>query len=115
MCATEQERESFIDYDGKHGLRNELINILNASLNGNKRIKILKGGNVGIGIYPNEYDKSQVLYSLRECDNICFFGDKYSKDGNDYELITHHRVTGYPVNSVYDTLKILKKFCNDKL
>ena len=110
MVATTDERKYFMNIDTKQHIRKHLIQILqqkSIELDIYEKVKILEGGSVGIGIYPIEYGKSQVLESLIEYENICYFGDKYSVDGNDYELIVHDKIKGFPVNSVEETIKIL--------
>jgi phosphomannomutase len=111
MVALEEERNYFIELDKKQNIRKTLIELLvnkAIELQINNQVKILEGGSVGIGIYPVEFGKSQVLNYLMDYTNISYFGDKYTKDGNDYELITNISVKGYPVDSPLDTLNILK-------
>jgi len=74
-------------------------------------ISITEGGSVGIAIYPKEFDKIQVLDTITKEDysEIHYFGDKYEKDGNDYNIINDKRVIGHCVNSPNDTIEILKK------
>lgn len=110
MSAHEIERKYFIELDKKQNIRKQLLNLLIEKANQleiQDKIQILEGGSVGIGIYPVEYGKSQVLNSLTEYNDIKYFGDKYTPDGNDYEIITHNKIKGYPVDSVSDTLNIL--------
>lgn len=110
MNANQNEREYFINLDNNLGLRQELLTILNnksKELGIQDRIKILEGGSVGIGIYPSECGKIQVLDYLTQYSDISYFGDKYTKNGNDYDIITSTKIKGYPVNGVDDTKKIL--------
>ncbi len=114
MCANQEERDYFIEIDKKENIRKKLINILREQkyIQG---ITVLEGGSVGIGIYPNEYDKIQVLDVLDEYinnSNISYFGDKYTEEGNDYKLLTDNRIKGYPVNNLQETKNILKKLIN---
>jgi phosphomannomutase len=111
MVATEEERKYFIALNKKHGYILELLALLQAKalemdiLSG---LSICKGGEVGIAIYPLEYDKVQVLDTLlTEYDTIHYFGDKFDSDGNDYKLITNPNVIGHKVTCVEDTLEIL--------
>jgi len=118
MVATNKEREYFINIDKEQNIRKNLLQLLknkSIELNINEKVEILEGGSVGIGIYPKEYGKSQVLESLIDYKNISYFGDKYTIDGNDYELITHNDITGYPVNSVEETIKILENLLESKI
>jgi phosphomannomutase len=112
MVALEEERKYFIQLDKKQNIRKTLIDLLvnkAQELQINNQVKILEGGAVGIGIYPVEYGKAQVLDSLSDYTDISYFGDKYTPDGNDYELISHQKIKGYPVDSIEDTTNILKK------
>jgi phosphomannomutase len=102
--------ETFIDLDKKQNIRKNLIDLLvkkAIQLEINNKVKILEGGSVGIGIYPVEYGKAQVLDFLSDYNDISYFGDKYTQDGNDYELITHTKIKGYPVDSIANTANIL--------
>lgn len=110
MCATQEERKYFMDLDKKYNYRENLINILknkSIELNINNELDILEGGSVGIGIYPKEWDKTQVLDYLDKSCEIFYFGDKYTTAGNDYRLLNNDIVKGYPVDCPEDTLKIL--------
>jgi phosphomannomutase len=113
MTATHEERTVFIELDRQHNYRKELIAILKATA---QEIGILddvvisEGGMVGIGLYPREYDKVQVVECVRDAyDEIHYFGDKYETDGNDYHLLHHESVIGHNVDSVEDTLRELQK------
>jgi phosphomannomutase len=74
------------------------------------KIDICFGGSVGIALYPSKWNKVQVLnwIDLTQYDSIHYFGDKYLPDGNDYQLINHYQVIGHSVDSLEQTLKILK-------
>ena len=113
MTATHEERTVFIELDRSRNYRNELIAILKATA---QEIRILddvvisEGGMVGIGLYPREYDKVQVVECIRgDYDEIHYFGDKYEMDGNDYHLLHHASVIGHKVDCAEDTLQKLKK------
>jgi phosphomannomutase len=111
MCALEEERKYFIDLDKEQNIRQKLIDLLiekATQLGIQDHVQILEGGSVGIGIYPEEYGKKQVLEHLVDYDNISYFGDKYTPNGNDHELITHEKIIGYPVDSIDNTFNILK-------
>lgn len=114
MSANSEERNYFIDYDKKYNIRKELLKLLHnkaVELNIFDEVSITEGGSVGIAIYPKEFDKIQVLDTITKDDyyEIHYFGDKYEKDGNDYNIINDERVIGHCVNSPHDTMKILKK------
>jgi phosphomannomutase len=114
MVATQEERSYFMKLDQEFGYRQLLLQKLkehSEQLGVSDKITICEGGRVGIAIYPNEYDKVQVLDVLvGKYEEIHFFGDKYAEDGNDHHLIKDSRVIGHPVDSLEDTKEILKKF-----
>ena len=116
MSATQQERKEFLNLDQIHKYRETLLKLLinkEQELNKNQRkIDIVYGGSVGISIYPSEYDKVQVLEHLdiNKYEEIHYFGDKYLKDGNDYQLLNNRLVIGHPVDSLEDTQKELQNY-----
>jgi phosphomannomutase len=115
MSALQEERKIFMELDKKYNYRKNLINILKTKaieLKIENELDILEGGDVGIGIYPREYDKEQVLESLSNniYKEIFYFGDKYTKSGNDYRLLNNKRVNGFNINSPEDTIFHLQKF-----
>lgn len=112
MVAMDSERKYFIERDKQYKYRSNLINILKnkaGELNILDQLTICEGGEVGIGIYPKEYDKTQVLEHLDEYSEIHYFGDKYEKNGNDHNIINHKKVIGHPINNVEETLNILNE------
>jgi phosphomannomutase len=111
MDATQEEREYFMNLDKQKNYRKKLLDGLkesSCSLGVDDKLDILEGGCVGIGIYPKEYDKIQVLEYLKEYKKIYYFGDKYQEGGNDYQIINHKSVIGYGVDSVNMTKKFLR-------
>ena len=65
-------------------------------------------GTVGVGIYPKEYDKVQVVDCVKEEYKVIhYFGDKYEEDGNDYHLLNHKLIIPHRVNSLEDTIQEL--------
>ena len=111
MSATEEERNYFIELNKKHEYILKLLTLLKdkaLKIGICSEISICRGGEVGIAIYPVEYDKIQVLDSLLdEYDKIIYFGDKFDVDGNDYKLINNSNVIGHKVTCIEDTIKIL--------
>lgn len=106
LQATLPEREQFIKLDQEHKYREKLYKLLHA--NNIAGISINYGGQVGIGIYPAEWDKAQVVnYFPDDNYKIHYFGDKYNVDGNDYTIIHHSRVIGHKVNTPDETMKLL--------
>lgn len=111
MVANDEERKMFIEKNKERNYRRDLIHILKGKayeLEMDDEITICEGGEVGIGIYPVEYDKTQVLeHLLDKYNEIHYFGDKYEKNGNDHNIINHKSVVGHPVNNVNETIDIL--------
>jgi phosphomannomutase len=111
MVANDEEREMFIEKNKERNYRGELIHTLKEKafeLEIHNEITICEGGEVGIGIYPVEYDKTQVLeHLLDKYNEIHYFGDKYEKNGNDHNIINHKSVIGHPVNNINETIFIL--------
>jgi phosphomannomutase len=112
MVATDEERANFIEKDKINGYRTTLLNILREeaiSLGISETIDITYGGTVGLAIYPKKWNKVQVLETIRTdfYEKIYYFGDKYEKDGNDYELIINPDVIGVCVDSLNDTKHFL--------
>ena len=116
MCANEEERKYFLELDKKYNFRKDLLELL---INKSRELKIIdnidivEGGSVGIAIYPKEHDKIQVLEYLIEYNEIHYFGDKYYKNGNDYNIINDKRVIGHCVNNPIDTINIIKKYLTE--
>jgi phosphomannomutase len=111
MCATQKERDDFIYLDNKNKYRQQLLQILQnlaKQMKIEKDLVIAEGGSVGIGIYPKEWDKTQVLEWL-PYKTIHFFGDKYEENGNDFYLINHPQVHGHPVKNPKDCLDLLEQ------
>ena len=115
MSATNEEREYFKNIDKKEKIREQLLKILineSIKLNIQDEVSILEGGSVGVSIYPVEYDKIQILDTIKKenYNNIFYFGDKYLPSGNDYKLLNHQYINGYKINKKEETFDILKKF-----
>ena len=79
------------------------------------QIDICLGGSVGIAIYPSKWNKVQVLdwigldrQAQTNHNQIHYFGDKYLPDGNDYKLIVHPDIIPHPVDTLEQTLCVLK-------
>ena len=109
MQATNSERERFMDLDKKYAYRERLMNIL-IEYNTSTQLDILLGGSVGIAIYPKEWNKVQVLHTIKKSDydSIYYFGDRYLENGNDYALLHADGVTGIKVDSPEDTIQYLQ-------
>ena len=99
MQATPSERKNFIQLDSVHNYRTTLLSILKKDAGNDDSLEITLGGSVGIGIYPKEWNKGQVLKYISEYDTIYYFGDKYLPNGNDYPLLFNDRVNGICVDN----------------
>jgi len=115
MVATLEERAQFIELNNMHNYRKRLITMLKNKaweLKIENDIVIAEGGTVGIGIYPKEYDKVQVMAVIQPFgyEKIHYFGDKYEEDGNDYHLLNHKDIIPHRVDSLEDTMRELDNF-----
>lgn len=118
MTATPDERECYIGLDKRHRYRRELIGILRERAKKfgiEDKVTICEGGSVGISIYPERWDKVQVLdrIPLDTYDRVYYFGDKYDEDGNDHKIINDLRITGIRVNSPKDTDEFLSEVLSE--
>jgi hypothetical protein len=114
MVATLEERARFIELNNMHNYRKRLITLLKNKaweLKIENDIVVAEGGTVGVGIYPKEYDKVQVMGVIQVFgyEEIHYFGDKYEEDGNDYHLLNHKDIMPHRVDSVEDTMRELDK------
>lgn len=110
LAANQEERRYFIEIDKLKGYKYDLLHKLRdkaKTIGIFESVDIVVGGSVGIGIYPKEWDKVQVVDYLKG--DICYFGDRYKPDGNDHRLLNHLRVKGFSINTTEDTLRILEK------
>ena len=112
MVATLEERAQFIEINNKLNYRKSLISLLKNKaweLKIENEIVIAEGGTVGVGIYPKEYDKVQIMEVIQpfRYEEIHYFGDKYEEDGNDYHLLNHKDIIPHRVNNLEDTIREL--------
>lgn len=117
MSATIEERKTFLYIDSYNNYKEELLHLLinkATELNIINNIDIVYGGSVGIAIYPKEYDKIQVLDHIdrEKYTEIHYFGDKYLQTGNDYKLLNNENIIGHNIDSLDDTVEILKHLNN---
>lgn len=106
MSANEEERQMFLQLDAQHHYIDRLLTLLQDQ--SPQGLDVVRGGSVGITIYPTEWDKEQVLAFYPENTmKIHYFGDKYEAGGNDYRLLHHPRILGHAVDSPDHTLNIL--------
>lgn len=114
MQATDYERNIFMEQDKKYNLRKKLLSKLKL-LNVDNSLEIVLGGNVGIAIYPKEWNKSQVIEYLMEktlisFNKIYYFGDRTEPDGNDYPIYSHPLINGFSVKKYHDTIDLIEKY-----
>jgi phosphomannomutase len=108
-CSAE-ERAEFAKYDLIHDVRRKMIKSLSKEFE-SENIDVLLGGQIGIGLHPKKWDKSYILSmaKIEKYEDVQFFGDRCTPDGNDYPLYSHKDITGHFVKSPTDTLNILNK------
>lgn len=115
MQASDKERQQFIVEDNLYHYRDRILKILKDTIRPDfkEKIDVKIGGSTGIAIIPTEWNKSQVMKSIaiNDYEKILFFGDKYKKDGNDYDLIQYEAVnfSGICVDTPEDTRMFLDK------
>ena len=115
MSANDIERKYFMEIDKTDKIRENLIKILYdecKKMGIHDKLSINIGGSVGIAIYPVENDKVQVLDYLKKSndyDEIYYFGDKFEKGGNDYEIIKKLGNRGFKINNIEDSYNIIKE------
>jgi phosphomannomutase len=115
LTANETERKEYMELDKQNHYRTTLLESLKnlaTSLGIENQVAIVEGGSVGIAIYPSEWDKIQILdyFHADKYEKIYYFGDKYEPNGNDYQILNHPRVKGFPVNNYQDTIQYLRQF-----
>jgi len=83
--ASHEDRAAWKKLDIKHNIRESLLDAyFRAPIYENVEVKL--GGSTSFDIYPAGWDKSLVLRSFNQEDDIWFIGDKCSHHGNDKEI-----------------------------
>jgi len=83
--ANHNDRSRWKVLDNKYKIRDSLLETyFSAPIYEDVEVKL--GGSTSFDIYPNGWDKSFVLRSFNQEDNIWFIGDRCQKNGNDKEL-----------------------------
>jgi phosphomannomutase len=100
--ATQEQREHYYKWDKRKQERKRLAVLTMVKF---PQIDVKIGGEISMDIYPTGLDKRQSVNYLREREpdkRICFFGDKTTKNGNDYSVVISladndkvHSVTNY--------------------
>lgn len=105
---SQNERDDFEAFDNEHKIRQTMIGHLREHFR-QLNFDYSVGGQISFDVFPKGNNKTFCLDYLTEFeDNIHFFGDKYEKGGNDYEIYIDSRVKSHAVKSYYDTIKICK-------
>jgi len=107
---SKQERADFAEYDLIHNVRSKMIKAYMDEFE-KDGVVALMGGQIGVGVHPNGWDKSYILKmaNIEKYEDIHFFGDRCTPTGNDYPLYSHKDINGHFVKSPECTLKILNE------
>ncbi|VDN01053.1 unnamed protein product [Thelazia callipaeda] len=105
---TQEERLQFVDYDMKHGIRQEFVEKLRNFTKG-WNLSVCIGGQISIDVFPCGWDKTFCLRFLTDFQSIHFFGDKTSPGGNDYDLFINPKIKGHTVLNPKDTMEQVRK------
>ena len=108
LCS-QAERLAFEAYDKEHGIRQQMVNALEAEFS-EYGLQFAIGGQISIDVFPRGWDKTFCLRHLanESFETVHFFGDRTSPGGNDYELFSHEEVIGHTVTSPEDTISQLR-------
>ena len=107
---SKQERAEFAEYDLVHNVRAKMIKAYTDEF-AKDGVVALMGGQIGVGVHPNGWDKSYILQfvNLNEYKSVSFFGDRCTPTGNDYPLFSHKDIKGHFVKSPEHTMSFLEK------
>lgn len=108
-----EERLNFIEYNKTNNILRNVVKELKPLLEP-FNLDVLLGGSIGVGIHPKGWDKSYTLQFLDfdKYDEVYFFGDRCTPDGNDYPLYSCDKIKGYSVDNPKDTYDYLIKILN---
>nr|XP_019527110.2 probable phosphomannomutase [Aedes albopictus] len=104
-----KERQEFFEYDNKHQIRQQMINVLKKEFS-DIDLTYSIGGQISFDVFPNGWDKTYCLRHATKGTNfkeIHFFGDKTDPGGNDHEIFADPRTIGHKVTSPEDTKRQL--------
>lgn len=104
---TPLERLTFAQYDLEKHTRHHLIAQLLPRL-APLGFTVKFGGQVGVAVHPQDWNKARVLKYIEGYDSILFYGDRCDVNGNDYPLFSRPEVTGYPVEDPTHTGELLE-------
>lgn len=106
----QREREDFYELDKKDKIREQIIESIQKELPG-LALQFSIGGQISIDIFVQGWDKTYCLQFVEnKYKQICFFGDKTEKGGNDYEIYNDSRVVGFHVQHFQETISLLQKY-----
>lgn len=111
--ASKDERNEFEKYDREHKVREKMVSALRENF-ADYGLTYSIGGQISFDVFPTGWDKTYALQHVvdEHFKEIHFFGDKYYKGGNDYEIYNDPRTIGHAVNEPADTIRILKELFN---
>ena len=111
--ASKDERNEFETYDREHKVREKMVSALRENF-ADYGLTYSIGGQISFDVFPTGWDKTYALQHVvdEHFKEIHFFGDKYYKGGNDYEIYNDPRTIGHAVNEPADTIRILKELFN---
>ncbi|KAF7700713.1 Phosphomannomutase [Cucumispora dikerogammari] len=93
---SQKERMEFLEFDKKHQIRQNLVDILKKEF-GKYNIHFSIGGQISIDVFPVGWDKRFCLNFLEDFEKIYFFGDMVHEGGNDFEIFFDERTIGVSV------------------
>jgi phosphomannomutase len=107
------ERLQFVEFDGKHGIREKMVRAYQQEFSGPQDdygLSFAIGGQISIDVFPRGWDKTYCLRHLvgEGFDTVHFFGDKTMPGGNDHEIFRHPCVIGHAVRDPGDTMQQLR-------
>lgn len=106
------ERNDFEKFDLAKKIRETMVAKMQVEFE-DLKLTYSIGGQISFDVFPQGWDKTYCLRYLPEedFDEIHFFGDKFFKGGNDYEIYEHPRTKGHAIEDAnpLTTLKILSE------
>jgi len=103
--ATQTERTHYYEYDCQTKERAKIAKELNEKF---PTLQVDVGGETGIDIFPEGYNKEQILKEFATTEQIKFYGDRTDPEGNDYPIsskLNPNQV--FTVSSWQDTRELL--------
>lgn len=109
--ASQKEREEYFAWDKKNKERIKIAKKIEKEF---PELEAKIGGQISMDIQKIGHNKSQASKWVRENvgGQIVYFGDKFDKDGNDYDImidVNRENGVAHRVNSPVDTFKILSE------